>query len=347
MRKSLLTIFLVSLTVSAMSQALSLQSSPSTLKILPGEPVTFQLIIRNSSGRSLRLIGTNLEHALAPTGSQLVSPSGGPLSCSPAAAVSTVTSKSSPCEGPTVIFPKDGTVTIASGIYSQKACPLQDVPPGRYAGRVSVQVQACDQGSVQVLQQTLDIPVLVEVPQGQDAAYLAAIDKAARQANTKLRGPYSGTLKWMEVLHSRRIHSEQIALSHFPTSTYAGYALMKMGPAGSLTGSVNWSTKTPRQRDVAWLVPSAASADKQDAKRQHVRGGLQSFVEKTQAFLAMHPDFARADILRKEMANALFQLDQRDAALEQVEKLSKMKGPVAEEAQAVMTKLKKPSQQPK
>lgn len=136
-------------------------------------------------------------------------------------------------------------------------------------------------------------------------------------------------------------------LRRFPNSTYAGYALMKMGPAGYLAGSVQWNKKTPSQRDVAWLVPSAASADKQDAKRQHVRGGLQSFVEKTQAFLAMHPDFARADILRKEMANALFQLDQRDAALEQVEKLSKMKGPAAEEAHAVMIKLKKPSQQPK
>ena len=132
-------------------------------------------------------------------------------------------------------------------------------------------------------------------------------------------------------------------LKRFPTSTYAGYALMKMGPGGYLQDSEKWVTMTPRQRDIAWAVPLGATAEKQDAHRRQRRDNLSAFVSQARTYLSLHPDFARADILRKEMANALFQLDQRDAALEQVEKLSKMKGPVAEEAQAVMTRLKKAS----
>ncbi len=129
-------------------------------------------------------------------------------------------------------------------------------------------------------------------------------------------------------------------LQRFPTSTYAGYALIHTGPGGSLSTFEKCWTITARQRDDAWYVPQAASPARQEARRQLVRSNYQGFVQRAQAFLAIHPDFARADLLRKELANALFMLGQRDEALQEVQKLAKMSGPVAEEAKAVMANIK-------
>ena len=128
-------------------------------------------------------------------------------------------------------------------------------------------------------------------------------------------------------------------LKRFPTSTYAGYALVQSGPGGSLAWSAKWGTLTARQRDDAWYVPQMASPDQQEARRQLVLGNYTAFAQRAQVFLSLHPDFARADLLRKELANALFQLDQRDAAMQQVEALSKMKGPCADEAQALIASI--------
>ena len=128
-------------------------------------------------------------------------------------------------------------------------------------------------------------------------------------------------------------------LKSFPTSTYAGYALTKMGPGGYLSGSEKWWTMSPRQRDIAWAVPLGAPQAQQEAHREQYRKNLAAFVEQAHTFLSLHPDFARADLLRKELANALFELDQRDAAMQQVEALSKMKGPCADEAQALIASI--------
>jgi len=130
-------------------------------------------------------------------------------------------------------------------------------------------------------------------------------------------------------------HGAEILVS-FPASTYAGYALAQSGPGGSLSWSEKWWKLTAQQRDDAWYVPQAASKAAQDARRKSVREGYEGFVQRARAFLAIHPDFAQAGILRKELANALFMLDRRDEALEQLELLAKMTGPVAEEAQKAL-----------
>lgn len=219
----------IAITVSIMSQEISLKSTPSSLKILPGEPATFQLTVRNTSGKNLKIIGTNLEHALTPTESILISPDGKAFKCSHMA-IEVAPGIQPPCQRPTVLFPKDGTVTMVYGIHSHKSCPLSSIPPGTYTGRITVEIRVCFNGNAKEIKQTLDIPVIVVTPQGQDAAYLKAIEEIVKKQPPKYTGIYGGELKWMEVLHSPRIHSEQLLLSDFPTSTYAGYALERKVP---------------------------------------------------------------------------------------------------------------------
>ena len=346
MRKELLFLLLLSVTSAALSQGLTLRSSPSSLRILPGAPADFELTVENSSGKPLRLLGTTLEQALAPKSSVLVNAGGEALDCLSRVAVCTVTSPQPPCQGPAVVFPAGGVVRMPFGIYSERSCPLRDVPPGHYTGKVWIEPYVCEGENVQTMKAALDIPVTVEAPQGQDAAYLRALEQAVRETPPKFSGTYGGALKWMEVLNSPRIHPEQIALSRFPTSTYAGYALIHTGPGGSLSTFEKWWTMTARQRDDAWYVPQAASPARQEARRQLVRSNYQGFVQRAQAFLAIHPDFARADLLRKELANTLFMLDQRDEAVEEVHKLATMKGPVADEARAVLSQAKQSTPNP-
>jgi len=145
---------------------------------------------------------------------------------------------------------------------------------------------------------------------------------------------------------TRGVNLLDAILQRFPTSTYAGYALIHTGPGGSLSTFEKWWTMTARQRDDAWYVPQAASPARQEARRQLVRSNYQGFVQRAQAFLAIHPDFARADLLRKELANTLFMLDQRDEAVEEVHKLATMKGPVADEARAVLSQAKQSTPNP-
>jgi hypothetical protein len=158
-------------------------------------------------------------------------------------------------------------------------------------------------------------------PVGVDREALDKIIRPAVEDPRRLPGPHL----WADKV-----------LEKYPSSTYAGYALAQSGPGGSLSWSEKWSKLTAQQRDDAWYVPQVASKEAQDARRKQVREGYEEFAKKACAFLAIHPDFARADILRKELANALFMLDRRDEALEQLELLAKMTGPVAEEAQKTL-----------
>ena len=119
----------------------------------------------------------------------------------------------------------------------------------------------------------------------------------------------------------------------YPESIYAGYALVKKGPHGSLQDA---SCITPKQRDINWYVPIAASSPKKEERRDKVRKSYEDFINQTRTFLNVHPNFSQQDLLRKELAIALFFLDRPDEAWKEVDKLSKLNGRWAEEAKAVL-----------
>lgn len=122
-------------------------------------------------------------------------------------------------------------------------------------------------------------------------------------------------------------------LKNFPTSTYAGYALLGHGPSGSLREA---SALTPERRDLEWHVPTGAPPVKQEEWRKTARDNYEKFVKEARAFLCIHPDFSQQNLLRKELANALFNVDKPDEAWAEVEVLAKLEGQWADEAKACL-----------
>ncbi len=127
-------------------------------------------------------------------------------------------------------------------------------------------------------------------------------------------------------------------LKQYPTSTYAGYALLGLGPGFTMWDLVNLSAEN---RDQHLAVPQGASKEKQDEFRAKSLEAYQSFLDKAKQFLLLHPDFAQIDLLRKEMANALFLLGRQDEALEQVKLIEAKDGSLAEEAEKTLQKVEK------
>jgi hypothetical protein len=109
-------------------------------------------------------------------------------------------------------------------------CPLTEFPPGRYSLRVDIVKTPQLESEPWLTLASRSEPIELIAPTGENAAYLGALQRAIEAADPKtLKGR---TLKdrpfeWREVLHSNRVDCELTALSRFPTSTYAGYALAK------------------------------------------------------------------------------------------------------------------------
>ena len=118
-------------------------------------------------------------------------------------------------------------------------------------------------------------------------------------------------------------------LTKFPTSTYAGYVLVKQGPGGSLRRA---SEITPEELDRLWYIPVTEPEAQKEERRKASREGYAMFVQKARAFLGAHPDFSQKALLSKEIANALFYQGRYDEAWLEVEALARLEGPWAEEA---------------
>jgi hypothetical protein len=132
-------------------------------------------------------------------------------------------------------------------------------------------------------------------------------------------------------------HSSDI-LAKFPTSTYAGYALVKLGPACTM-----WAVaqQTPEQRNIELGIPAGAPHEAQERYRATQRAGREEFIKKATRFLAIHPDFAQADLLRKELATALFLLDRPEEALAEVRQIKVTEGLIADEAKRTLEEAEK------
>ena len=120
-------------------------------------------------------------------------------------------------------------------------------------------------------------------------------------------------------------------LQRFPTSTYAGYQLCKGGPSLRRAAEID-----DAKRDMDWAIPKGASSEDQEKRRDTMRQGYEEYVTRVRNFLKAHPDFVKADVLRKNLAVFLLYLDKRSEAVEQLEILAKMEGKNAEEAREVL-----------
>ena len=221
------------------------------------------------------------------------------------------------------------------------ALPITDVtidklPPGRYELTLTVSYSASDAPGVWEKKTETRAAFELTAPQKEDAAWLDGLRAAILAADKKdLRRPdRQRPLGWYEVLSGPVEGIIPEMVNQHPTSTYAGYALLKKGPATSLQAA---SVITPEVRDREWYVPVAATPAEREARRKTVREGYETFTHQAHAFLAVHPDFAEAALLRKELAITFFYLDKPQEAWIEVEALSKLEGQWAEEGRKVWT----------
>ncbi|MGB9693630.1 MAG: hypothetical protein ACPLYF_02185, partial [Fervidobacterium sp.] len=120
-------------------------------------------------------------------------------------------------------------------------------------------------------------------------------------------------------------------LQKYPTSTYAGYVLLKYGPSGSLKDA---SKITPEKFDERFYI--IGNTDEKERRRKETKDKYEDFILKARKYLAVHPDFPKASLLKKEIVNALFYTDKGEEAWKEMGELSRMEGEWAEEAKAVL-----------
>lgn len=318
------------------AQDISLQSSTASFSILPGAPAEFQLTVRNVSSKPLVLVGTTLQSALFPNGlpgGTLQDPNGKTLSCSGMSGGLIVKGNKPPCETPTIVFPAGGSLTLHCGIYSQGSCPLQDVPPGHYTGKVQLVTQACVDGQARTIAQILEIPVTVMEPRGEDAAYLQALNKTVKETPPGFSGTYGGPLKWMEVLDSPRVHSRDIVLQRFPTSTYAGYVLAHHGPALALQSLASLDDVDQTLRQFGYR---GGSEENTQAHIKAMQDTMCEYVAHAGPFLKAHPDFFYAPLIRRLYAMSLGLTGHVPEAMAEIQTLSTGTGKEADEAKAYL-----------
>jgi len=230
MRKVLLPMILLSMSLAAVGQGLAMKATPSSVSILPGEPISVKITITNTSGKKMEVLGESLVAALAPfpllytRASKKLNCWGGPTGNGGLSDDSTPYSRMPRCT-----FEANAAVTIPTIVGSHTMCPLHSVPPGSYVAKLTVEIDLLEGESKRTAAAELEIPVEVRQAQGVDAAYLDALQKAliqyeAENKNAKFPGQ---SLKWIEVLTPLRVQCNAILLEKYPTSTYAGYLLAK------------------------------------------------------------------------------------------------------------------------
>ncbi len=188
----------------------------------------------------------------------------------------------------------------------------------------------------------------IEKPEGEDAGWLQYVGEVKKKLfqehpeRVALKRP----LGWGDVLACGFCSNEDKdirvdLLQKYPTSTYAGYVLVKHGPSGSLKDA---SKITPEKFDERFYI--VGSDEEKEKKRKEAKQKYEDFILQARKYLALHPEFPMASLLKKEIVNALFYTDRKDEAWIEMEALSKMEGEWAEEAKAVLAKKNEKSNKP-
>ena len=306
-------------------------------RIILGEPLSMVITVQNTSGRTLDLPFEPIFAGTAPAvlvgnsgGGVEMSTTGAAMMCEEVGTTITAPFAWKMGDGFDIVIPLGQAISFASQL--RLPAPLRDKPGiynlmahyearGPHLGQEGAVVggtapregqyvcQACWKGTVD----SASVTITVDAPSGADAdAYQA--------------------FKGNPLAHFSEL------LQRFPTSTYAGYALVKLGPASTM-----WAVaqQTLEQRDIELGIPAGAPREAQERYRATQRTGREEFVKKAERFLAAHPDFAQADLLRKEVATALFLLDRPDEAFTEVRKIKATEGPLAEEAKRTLEEAEK------
>lgn len=332
MRRIITAVFFMVVTLTLCARDLSVQVSPTRLSVLPGAPMDVTLTVTNKAGHDLLVLGDSLRHGVR-IRTYLYTLGGTKVDCWKES-VSWVTGHSPPSTWPRHRFPAGGTITVPSGIYSHTACPLSQIPPGRYEGRIIVAVNILIGEQDRTISSEVRIPVEVRQPTGQDAAYLKALQDALRTYESqagpvKLKGV---PLTWREVLSSFRIRSAQIALTRFPTSTYAGYALgLGQGFHMILDSKPEYVVKTLWQQNYIQAHPKASTHQKvvEGGKAREVwqTEPMPKYLEdqrsRIQNYLVIHPGHPRREVMELALAYQSLALGDKDTALHTLEWVSK------------------------
>ncbi|HQO19983.1 MAG TPA: hypothetical protein PLA03_06410 [Acidobacteriota bacterium] len=339
MKVRMLFAFLMLWAVNIASQEFSIDVTPKKVKVLPGAPVSLSVTLTNDSHKDLWICGKELKNGIRSGGAILIDVAGQELSCTQSgeSASSTGAFPNAPIKDK-VLFGAGETFKMSSGIYAEKACPLSRDLTGKWTARVAVKIMVVEGPLVKDIryaQAVGEIEVEFQKPEGEDLAYINAVTDWLNKADPKTLKGYTAqakSLTWGELLSSFRIPVPQMLLKNYPTSTYAGYELAKCAKE-NLHDYVNMSHEDIDEvLGVRGLIP-----EKQDAYRKERKKHFQDKLNLLQAFIAVHPDFVKADMIRSGISFYLLILGRQNEAMEEIKILSKMEGRWAEGARKALS----------
>lgn len=348
MKLKWLVALLILLGMKTLGQEFAVNITPKSVKILPGAPASLLVAVTNQSQKDLWIVGKCLKDGIILKDSLLLDAQGKKLECSSnnVAGSSTGSFPNAPIKDK-VLFKSGETFEMCSGIYTEKGCPLSQDISGKWTLRKVVEIMIAEGPLVKDIRYAEavgEMEVEFQKAEGEDLAYIEAVKEWLNNADPKELKGYTAEVKpltWGELLTSRRIPVTQILLQKYPTSTYAGYVLVKYGPSGSLKDA---SKITPEKFDERFYV--VGSDEEKEKKRKEAKQKYEDFILQARKYLALHPEFPMASLLKKEIVNALFYTDRKDEAWIEMEALSKMEGEWAEEAKAVLAKKNEKSNKP-
>jgi hypothetical protein len=314
---------------------LRISAWPPSLEVLPGEPMPLEVSISNQGKKVILVPGESVERGLD-IQIVLIAENGKTVDCSG------ITPHWVGAQGPQgdvpsklVEFSPGASISHQDVVGSQQACPLAATPPGRYVARIQASLWSWQTDHLGKAEGSLDLPVTIKTPQGEDAEVLKALEaeRARYDAGTKNAAMAGEPLRWDEVRHSPRFKSGDIILSKFPGSNYAGYFLWQRVPS-----EARWDMSVLNDADGhlrRWCDRGGGEANTQ-AHLSAARQSMVTYAKKAAAFLQAHPDYAYNHEIRRGYAMSLGLTGRMSEALVEVEILAKGLGKEADEARAFL-----------
>lgn len=186
---------------------------------------------------------------------------------------------------------------------------VDQLPVGVYSLVFEVSYSALAAGSGWESKARCESSFNVKEPEGQDREWIQALKdavQAAKADTTRVRP----ALRWGEVLDGSLKNIEQTLLSSYPTSTYAGYALLSAGqcipdPRVFLVNFLEHDKTADRWPQTTGQMAEEKKRDLEDTQKR---------VAQLAGYLKARPDFARADALKLELGGRLAMLGRYDEA---------------------------------
>lgn len=351
MRLLAVLLFSVSCALPGLAQDLTLQAVPGTFDILPGEPVTFELRITNHSGKDLQVIRRDDQPPFGfMLGTDFLSPEGKKIACCGIGSPYILPATTPPSTWPKTLLKAGETVTQLLYMDAPPpCCPMSDFPPGNYTGQVRVRANIWEGGEkLRTTEATMNVPVRIREAQGEDAAFVQAVRQALQDYDAS-RGKEWKTwpLRWQDLLLMPRVATRQIALSRFPTSTYAADVIH-----GIMSGFMQWDPNDEKKRSLflgalqtgSFLsnsYPDDTGKSKDGWRSMDGKEAADWWAKWYDIILKNHPDIWFADELRLKRAIDQLALKNYQTAEADLGALAKdSKSPMQGKAQLVLDLMK-------